>query len=219
MLNVVEKFVSINGEGSRAGTVAVFVRFKGCNLHCSYCDTQWANVPDVPFTPYTPDELAQWIIAQSIENITLTGGEPLLQNDIAELINLLGEKGFSVEIETNGSIPLDEFSVLPYRPLFTMDHKSPSSGMEDKMCTDNFALLQKDDTVKFVVGSEHDMQTALKIIRQYSLTEKCHVYFSPVFGKINPQEIVSFMLQNHLNKVRLQLQLHKFIWNPNERGV
>ena len=219
MLNVVEKLVSINGEGSRAGTVAVFVRFKGCNLHCSYCDTQWANMPDVPFTLYTPDELAHWIIAQNIENVTLTGGEPLLQNDIAELINLLGEKGLSVEIETNGSIPLDEFSVLPYRPLFTMDYKSPSSGMEDKMCTDNFALLQENDTVKFVVGSEKDLQTALKIIRQYSLTEKCHVYLSPVFGKINPQEIVSFMLQNHLNKVRLQLQLHKFIWNPNERGV
>ncbi len=219
MLAVAEKFVSINGEGTRAGTLAVFVRFKKCNLHCSYCDTQWANYDDTPSTDYTPHELFQWIITQNIDNVTLTGGEPLLQKDIAELIDLLGEHHLSVEIETNGSIPLHRFSVLPHRPLFTMDYKLPSSGMENKMCTDNFALLESGDTVKFVVGSEGDLKKASEVIHKYSLTEKCHVYFSPVFGRIDTKEIVAFMIQHRLNKVRLQLQLHKFIWHPNQKGV
>ena len=168
MLEVVEKFVSINGEGTRAGTLAVFVRFKKCNLRCSYCDTKWANSESTPSEWYTPQDLAEWIVAQHIDNVTLTGGEPLWQKDIAELIDLLGEKELSVEIETNGSIPLDRFSALMYRPLFTMDYKLPSSGMERFMRTTNFAVLHPKDTVKFVVGDENDLEKARKIIVQYA---------------------------------------------------
>lgn len=219
MLAVVEKFVSINGEGAHAGELAAFIRFKGCNLNCSYCDTKWANAADAPFEGKTPQELLNWVIKQDVLNVTLTGGEPLLQNDIAQLIELLCENGLRVEIETNGSIPLKTFAALPLRPVFTMDYKLPSSGMENKMCLENFALLQQSDTVKFVIGSDEDLKKSREIIEQYSLSEKCHVYFSPVFGSIEPEHMVNYMQEHKLNRVRLQLQLHKFIWSPDRRGV
>ena len=219
MLSVVEKFVSINGEGAHAGELAAFIRFKGCNLNCSYCDTKWANAADAPFESETPQELLKWVLDQDVCNVTLTGGEPLLQKDIAQLIELLCEQGLRVEIETNGSIPLEKFSALPLRPVFTMDYKLPSSGMEQKMCLNNLALLQKSDSVKFVTGSLADLETALHIITQYSLSEKCHVYFSPVFGSIEPSRIVEFMQEHHLKHARIQLQLHKYIWPPEMRGV
>lgn len=217
MLEVVEKFVSINGEGTHAGEPAVFVRFKGCNLSCSYCDTKWANEPNVYSQPYSVEELVKWIDEQGIYNVTLTGGEPLLQGEIGELIEQLTEH--RTEIETNGSVPLSDFAKLGNRPVFTMDYKLPSSGMEKYMDTDNFYILNKDDTVKFVSGSEEDLNRALEIIREYDLTTRCHIYFSPVFGKIEPSKIVEFMLKNKLDHVRIQLQLHKFIWSPDKRGV
>lgn len=218
-MQVVEKFVSINGEGAHAGELAAFVRFKGCNLNCSYCDTKWANSADAAFNDETPQKIADWIFKQNVCNVTLTGGEPLLQKDIAALIELLRENSLRVEIETNGSVPLKEFAALPLRPVFTMDYKLPSSGMEQFMHCKNFALLQESDTVKFVVGSEEDLEAARRIINKYSLSEKCHVYFSPVFGSIAPARMVDFMKEHHLNRVRLQLQLHKYIWQPDKRGV
>lgn len=219
MLNVAEKFVSINGEGAHAGELAAFLRLKGCNLHCSYCDTRWANEVDAPCVRESPQALADWVLAQNLCNVTLTGGEPLLQAEVAELIELLLKQNLRVEIETNGSVPLDRFNSLPLRPVFTMDYKLPSSGMEAKMCLNNMALLQASDTVKFVIGSEIDLQRAKEIINRFDLCQKCHVYFSPVFGAIEPFVIVEYMLENNLNRVRLQLQLHKFIWNPDKRGV
>lgn len=219
MLAVVEKFVSINGEGAHAGELAAFIRFKGCNLNCSYCDTKWANCADVKADLQSPQELTKWAVEHNICNVTLTGGEPLLQADIAELIELLGEQGLRVEIETNGSVPLEPYANLHYRPVFTMDYKLPSSNMERFMHTDNFAFLQHSDTVKFVVGSQDDLETALAIINHYSLTDKCHVYLSPVFDSIEPVQIVDFMKEHHLNRVRLQLQMHKFIWAPDQKGV
>ena len=219
MLSVVEKFVSINGEGAHAGELAAFIRFKGCNLNCSYCDTKWANAADAPIKSETPQELLNWVLKQDVCNVTLTGGEPLLQQDIGQLIELLCEQGLRVEIETNGSIPLEKFAALPLRPVFTMDYKLPSSNMEMFMQRDNFALLKQGDTVKFVAGSVEDLETALDVIDHYDLTSRCHVYFSPVFGKIKPSSIVDFMIDHRLNGVRLQLQLHKYIWEPGRRGV
>lgn len=216
---VAEIFSSINGEGTRAGELSVFVRLCGCNLHCSYCDTSWANQPDAPFTSMTALQILQAAKETGIRNITLTGGEPLLAPGIAELVFLLSESGFSVEIETNGSIEITGLCQLPVRPIFTMDYKLPESGMEEHMCIKNFSYLSKEDTVKFVAGSAGDLEKALEIIRTYSLTEKCHVYFSPVFGKIEPAEMVEFMKTHTLNGVRLQLQLHKFIWDPMQRSV
>ena len=216
---VVEKFVSINGEGQRAGELAVFIRFKGCNLNCTYCDTKWANTADAPSVPMTASEIADYADSTGVVNVTLTGGEPMLQPELKSLTDMLISRGHSVEIETNGSVPIFSLAEAPHRPCFTLDYKLPGSGMEAHMLTDNYRCLTPADTVKFVAGSPDDLNTALDIIRRFSLTEKCRVYFSPVFGKIEPAEIVSFLADNRLNGVRVQLQLHKFIWEPDKRGV
>lgn len=217
-MQVVEKFVSINGEGLRAGELAVFIRFRGCNLFCSYCDTTWANESDCKFVEMTPQDILDYIKSTNIRNVTLTGGEPLLQRDIDRLIELiLADGNLRVEIETNGSVDISRFEADGL--TFTMDYKLPSSDCEDRMCLDNLALLQGKDTVKFVSGSIDDLNRALHIIREYDLINRCHVYFSPVFGDIEPREIVDFMIDNNLNDARLQIQMHKVIWDPNQKGV
>ena len=220
-MRVAEKFISINGEGTRAGELAVFVRFTGCNLRCSYCDTMWANEPGCPYEEMSPAQICEYVRSTGIKNVTLTGGEPLLQKDMDKLISLLiSECGVRVEIETNGAVDLRPFAELPEgRPLFTMDYKLPSSGYEDRMIAENFSVLEKEDTVKFVSGSRADLERAGEIIEKYGLLGRCHVYFSPVFGRIEPAEIVDFMLNKRMNKARIQIQMHKVIWDPNERGV
>ena len=216
---IAEKFVSINGEGPRAGELAVFLRFCGCNLNCGYCDTRWANVADVKYELVSAEELVAYVKSTGVKNVTLTGGEPLLQSDIAHLIELLGASGAEVEIETNGSVPLKNIVSLSPRPAVTADYKLPSSGMEKYMLTENFSYLTLQDAIKFVVGDKRDLARAEEIINEYGLNEKCRVYFSPVFGKINYEEITEFMKERKLNGVRLQLQLHKIIWEPDMRGV
>lgn len=217
---VVEIFTSINGEGRKAGQLAVFVRFQGCNLCCSYCDTKWANTADAVCEIMNEEEIVQAIVKTGVCNVTLTGGEPLLQKDIELLLRRLGEEtGLYVEVETNGSMPLKTYAGQNWRPAMTMDYKLPGSNMEENMCSDNFSYLQAEDTVKFVCGSEEDLQRTCEIIRQYCLTDKCHVYLSPVFDRIQPAKMVEFMKEKTLNGVNLQLQLHKFIWSPDERGV
>lgn len=217
---VVEKFVSINGEGPLAGQLAIFIRFAGCNLNCSYCDTSWANEKDASYKLMTSDEIYEYIKSMGIRNITLTGGEPLLQEGIKELLTLLGkDKELYVEIETNGSVLLNKFVDLENPPSFTMDYKLPSSGMEALMALENFKYLSSKDTVKFVSGSMEDLQKAKQIIEDYNLINKVRVYLSPVFGKIQLDEIVQFMIDNRLNGVNLQVQLHKIIWDPNKSGV
>lgn len=219
MFSVAEKFVSINGEGVRAGELAVFIRFAGCNLKCGYCDTKWANAVDAPAEKMESKDILDYILSTGVKNVTLTGGEPLLRQEMGELIDTLMSAGLRVEIETNGSIHLREFADRVYRPVFTMDYKLPSSGMEEYMCSDNFGCLEKHDTVKFVSGSIEDLERAVEVIESHHLTERCHVYISPVFGKIEPADIVEFMKEKKLNDVRLQLQLHKFIWDPDKKGV
>lgn len=217
---ITEIFSSINGEGTHAGQLAFFIRFTGCNLDCSYCDTKWANVPNAPFTEMTADEILSEVKKSGIKNVTVTGGEPLIQPNIIPLLEMLCGGGRYVEIETNGSADVSEvLKIKENRPALTMDYKLPSSGMENHMRTENFAVLEKKDTVKFVSGSRADLERALEIIREYGLIGKCAVYISPVFGEIEPAEIVDFMLENKLNGVNVQLQMHKFIWDPNARGV
>ena len=216
---VAERFTSINGEGRKAGELAVFIRFRKCNLNCSYCDTKWANTDNCPAEMLSAEQIAGYVYGTGVKNVTLTGGEPLLQENLGELIDILMEQGNSVEIETNGSISIEELSKRENRPSFTLDYKLPDSGMERAMELRNYNFLRKKDTVKFVSGSISDLETAVKIIEKYELLKRCNVYISPVFGKINPADIVEFMKKNNLNGVKLQLQLHKFIWNPEERGV
>lgn len=216
---VAEKFVSINGEGRRAGELAVFIRFRKCNLSCSYCDTQWANSENCTAEMLSPEEITEYVNSTGVKNVTLTGGEPLLQSDIYNLIEMLMKSNHNVEIETNGSISIEKLSQSEYRPDFTLDYKLPSSNMENFMVTENYNYLSGNDTVKFVAGSISDLEKAVEIIEKFTLTEKCGVYFSAVFGKISPAEIVEFLKEKRLNNVRLQLQLHKFIWSPDRKGV
>jgi 7-carboxy-7-deazaguanine synthase len=220
VLQVVEKFVSINGEGRRCGQLATFIRFAGCNLNCGYCDTAWANDRKVTFDPMTAEEVYAYIKDTQVTNVTLTGGEPLLQQDMGELLELLSQDPeLYVEVETNGSVLLSKFSDLENPPSFTMDYKLPSSGMERMMALENFDHLTEKDTVKFVSGSMADLEKARELINKYNLTEKTSIFISPVFGDIELESIVDFMKDNQMNGVNMQVQLHKIIWDPNERGV
>ncbi len=216
---IAERFISINGEASRAGELAVFLRFTHCNLSCTYCDTAWVGSCDAPHTVYTTQELCSYVKESGVKNVTITGGEPLLQEELHELLAALSALGVRTEIETNGSLPIAEYARQSYRPAFTLDYKCPSSGMEPHMLTSNYLYLTDVDCVKFVVGSTADLERAREIMETYHLPERCKVYLSPVFGKIDPADIVAFMQEHVMNGVRLQLQLHKFIWDPQERGV
>ena len=224
---VAELFESINGEGRKAGELAVFVRFQGCNLRCSYCDTMWANADDAPSQEMTLSELLERVENFGAGNVTLTGGEPLIQRGIGELIEALSERDYQVEIETNGSVPLEAFrsdgKAFKEFPLsFTMDYKLMGSGMEQKMCIDNFRRLTREDTVKFVVASQADIERAYMVAEKYIHSrgeEAPAIYISPVFGVVEPEDIVEFMKQKRWIQARLQLQLHKFIWPVDARGV
>lgn len=216
---VVETFVSINGESIRAGELAVFLRFRGCNLNCSYCDTRWVNGADAPAKQMEVEELAAYADSTGITNVTLTGGEPLLQKEIGRLVERLIHTGHVVEIESNGSLPIALLAEKEKRPFFTLDYKLPDSGMESHMLVDNYRYLCQEDAVKFVAGSRRDLEKAAEIIETYGLCERCKVYLSPVFGRIDPADMVAFLLERKMNRVKLQLQLHKFIWDPEKRGV
>ncbi len=220
---IAEKFISINGEGTKAGQLAVFIRLCGCNLRCSYCDTKWANEADVKYTEMTVEEIVCYIKECGVKNVTLTGGEPLLKRsdeDSWTLLKAISDiPNVNIEIETNGSIDLKEYMNINNNISFTMDYKLPGSGMESRMCLANFDYLRACDTVKFVSGGEEDLLKAKQIVDEYKLTEKCHVYISPVFGRIEPVQIVDFMIENRMNDVNLQLQMHKVIWDPDKKGV
>lgn len=142
----------------------------------------------------------------------------MLQPGIETLVAALAENAeVRVEIETNGSIDLAPFWYLPCS--FTVDYKLPGSGMEPAMCLSNFAQIRAEDTVKFVAGSRKDLTCAKKVIDSYGLIGRTAVYISPVFGQIEPAEIVEFMIEEQMNGVRLQIQMHKVIWDPDKKGV
>lgn len=215
---VVEKFISINGEGSRAGQLAAFIRFNHCNLNCTYCDTRYANGNDAKYELLSAQDILNYLNKNKITNVTLTGGEPLIQDNIDYLIKLLLKNDYSVEIETNGSINIKPF-ISQIRPIFTLDYKLPSSNMESQMYLNNYQYLTKNDVVKFVVGNLDDLNKAKYIINTYDLTNRAKVYFSPIFGMIEPDMIVDYMIEHHMNDINLQFQMHKFIWNVEQRGV
>lgn len=213
-----EHFISINGEGRCAGELALFLRFAGCNLRCDWCDTAWACGKDAPHEAVSLQRLAEIAAdakAHGVRNVTLTGGEPLLQENIAAAMEQLCKMGLRTEIETNGAVSLAPY--LETGAVFTMDYKLPSSRMEQQMCTENFALLRECDCVKFVCGSREDVFRAKEIAAQYA--PPCPLYLSPVFGRIDPAEMVEIMKTEQMGAFRLQLQLHKFIWDPMARGV
>lgn len=217
---VIEHFLSVNGEGPKCGQLAIFIRLWGCNLRCAYCDTAWSYDKDAAYTSMTKEEIYQTIKDYNVKNVTLTGGEPLLADDIAELLEYLSlDSEIEVEIETNGSIDLEPFAKIANPPSFTMDYKLSFSGMESFMNVNNFSLLKKNDTVKFVTASDKDLDIARKMIEEHHLIGKCNVFISPVFGEIDPAHIVDYMKEYNMNGVNLQIQIHKVIWDPQLRGV
>lgn len=223
MFNVIEKFISVDGEGPTAGELATFIRFQGCNLRCSYCDTKysWDEESLKNIEVLSAKEIYEYIKDTKVKNVTLTGGEPLIQKNISSLLELLNnDKDLVVHIETNGSVNIKEFKEKYKNIIFILDYKSPSSNMMKQMDIENFNLIDKKDVYKFVIGSKEDINKALEIINLYDLQNRCLVYFSPVFdSSLTMEEIVDFMKENNLNNVRLQVQLHKIIWDKEVRGV
>lgn len=219
---IAERFTSIDGEGAHAGRLAAFIRFPGCDLRCYYCDTVWAQDTNAATERVALADLVAWVVQQPCVCVTLTGGEPMLQPDLPALVSALCALDALevVEIETNGSVDLTPLALArPEKLQFTMDYKLPSSGMEAQMRTENFALLAPQDVVKFVIGTQDDLDTTARVIRTFDLERCCRIYLSPVSGQMDPARIVDFMKERALTRATLQLQLHKIIWPAVERGV
>ena len=213
-MKVVEIFKSIDGEGKRAGLPTTFIRLAFYNLRCSYCDTSYA-FDDKCAEEMTIDEIVQKCIELDCPSITLTGGEPLIHKDVEKLLVELDRNNFDVNVETNGAIDPSRYHLLK-NVWFTVDYKSPSSGCENAMNPEAFKTLRPQDVLKFVVGSDEDLEAALRVIREYS--PYAQTYFSPIFG-YDAKNIVNFLLFNKLNRCKVQLQIHKYIFDPNARGV
>ncbi|MDE5977696.1 MAG: putative 7-carboxy-7-deazaguanine synthase QueE [Turicibacter sp.] len=222
MFKIIETFVSIDGEGPTSGELATFIRFSGCNLRCAWCDTTYSWDGSSCVTKLSLDELYEQIKRSKTKNVTLTGGEPLIQPNIELLLDrLAADQTLSVHIETNGSVDITPLKAR-YKHSnihFVLDYKCLTSQMHKKMCEQNFQAVDEKDVYKFVIGSVDDLNFALEMIMKYELSTRCRVYFSPVTELIEPAKIVEFMKENQLNDVRLQLQLHKYIWPKEMRGV
>ena len=218
MYKVNEIFLSIDGEGYRTGLPVVFVRLYGCNLNCSYCDTRY-SCEQQEYKEMSLYDILVEVLNYGVPRVTLTGGEPLIHPGVKDLITSLVANDIEVNIETNGAVDLDEFIEFKYnsKVVFTMDYKCKSSGMEDKMILSNLVFLQPKDVIKFVVSNYNEMEEMEYILEASKC--KAQAYVSPVFGAIEPSELVEYVLENKLNNVKVQVQLHKIIWNPNMRGV
>lgn len=218
--NVVEKFLSINGEGLRQGHLCTFIRFKGCNLRCKYCDSSYSYDTTESAEIMTAEQIVQCCKKNGSKMVMLTGGEPMYQPDIVYLIQLLCKNGFSVEIETNGSIDIREVSSIQNnRPYITLDYKTSASGMEHANLLSNYNYVTKQDCVKFVVGSIADLNKMVQIVNQYNLLDRTNVLISPDWDAIKPEAIANYIIEHRLNGYRMQMQIHKIIWNPEKRGV
>lgn len=217
---VVEIFDSIDGEGKTAGELATFVRFAGCNLRCSYCDTAYA-LSFKDGKDMTGDEIVARMDAIGNMNVTLTGGEPLLQKNVNSLISDLLEHGHRVNIETNGSVDIAPFAV-DERVTVTMDYKTRSAGVgEQARAVKNIPMLRRTDVLKIVL-QESDLQEVEQVLLE--TRPECLVYLSPIYGAIEPFRLVEFMKMIRqkgmkTENVRVQVQLHKVIWPAEMRGV
>ncbi len=213
-----EIFLSIDGEGYRTGLPVVFIRLYGCNLNCSYCDTRY-SCEQQEYKEMNLYDILTKVLHYGVPRVTLTGGEPLIHPGVKDLIVSLVANDIEVNIETNGAVDLDEFIEFKYnsKVVFTMDYKCKSSGMEDKMILSNLEFLQPKDVIKFVVSNYNEMEKMEYILESSKC--KAQAYVSPVFGAIEPKELVEYVLENKLNNVKVQVQLHKIIWEPTKRGV
>lgn len=224
---VVEIFDSIDGEGIRTGIPVSFIRLAGCNLRCSYCDTLYALFGEKE--PCMYKEMTAEEIFDSLntlfKRVTLTGGEPLAAAGAGKLIEGLAERGYEVNIETNGAADISgiaENTSLRRSVFFTIDYKLPSSGMCDRMLWDNFLMLDKKDVIKFVVGSDEDVSVMLKVVEELkkNYTEMPHIFIGAVYEKFSLKKLADLvMTRRELADARIQIQLHKLIWDPDARGV
>jgi 7-carboxy-7-deazaguanine synthase len=163
----------------------------------------------------TMEEIIDAVRGYGLNLIEITGGEPLLQKDAGALISRLLDLDFEVLVETNGSLDIGE---VDRRAIIIMDMKTPGSGMSDSMRMENLALLKKSDELKFVITNKADYDWARAMVRQFSLSEKSTVLFSPVYGKLSPSGLSKWIIADKL-PVRMNLQLHKYMYNPDQRGV
>ena len=207
-----EIFHSIQGESSFAGMPCVFVRLTYCNLRCTYCDTEYAFHEG---TRMSIDEVVAAVAAFRCRRVEITGGEPLFQEEVHPLMKRLCDAGYEVLLETGGSL---DISGVDPRVRRIVDFKCPSSAMEKKNFWGNAAHLNARDEVKFVIGDRRDYEWSRMRMAEHGLASKCPVLMSVVFGKLEPAALSGWILQDALD-VRFQLQMHKYIWHPEKRGV
>lgn len=212
MLKINEIFHSIQGESTHAGHRCVFVRLTYCNLRCTYCDTEYAFYEG---SDRSIESIIDEVKKYNCNLVEITGGEPLMQSESLDLMMKLCDLNFEVLLETGGSLPISE---VDKRVKIILDLKTPSSGMLKKNFYENIEIVKKTDEIKFVIGSREDYDWTKDIIAKYNLDDKCPILFSAVFGELEPITLSEWILEDKLN-VRYQLQMHKFIWEPNRRGV
>lgn len=213
MLTVTEIFHSIQGESTRAGTPCVFVRLTACDLRCRWCDTPYAFHEG---TKRSVDDVLAEVSRYGCQTVEITGGEPLLQDDVYPLMERLLAQGRTVLLETGGHRSVAK---VPTGVVRIVDVKCPGSGEADRMHWDNLTQLTARDEVKFVIGDRADYDYALDVVRRYRLPATCGaVLFSPVHGELDPKTLAAWMLADGVD-ARLQLQIHKLIWSPTQRGV
>lgn len=214
---VVEIFDSIDGEGITAGCLATFIRLAGCNIRCGYCDTPYALRPtDGEYM--TIDEIMERVEAIGNKHVTLTGGEPLWYSPVKTLIEAIMSDGRRVNIETNGTLDIGPYTQL-YGAIITMDYKTISSKMNEQMNLNNISKLRRIDVLK-IVCQESDFEDIEQMLKTYK--PRCKIFLSPIYGKIEPVKLVEFakrLRSEGIYNVRVQVQLHKIIWKPDERGV
>ena len=211
-LIVNEIFHSIQGESSHMGRPCVFVRLTFCNLRCTYCDTAYAFEEGQPMTV---EEIVDSVERFNCKLVEVTGGEPLVQEGVHELMMVLCNCGYETLLETGGSLNI---SKVDSRVKRIVDFKCPSSGMMKKNLWSNVDHLKSTDEVKFVIGNKEDFDWAVEMIRHYGIDARCPILMSVVFGVLPPLDLATWILKSRLN-VRFQLQMHKFIWEPETRGV
>jgi 7-carboxy-7-deazaguanine synthase len=211
-MRINEIFYSIQGESTWAGHPCIFVRLTGCNLRCIWCDTAYAFYEGEEMTV---DEVFHHVQGYPCRLVEITGGEPLLQEEVHPLISRFLDEGYQVLIETGGSLDIRKVDA---RAHIIMDIKCPGSEMTDRMQWENIGALTSKDEVKFVIKERNDYDWATGVVRQYGLIKKCPTLFSPVFGELEPRQLAQWILEDGL-QVQLQLQLHKYIWDPQMRGV
>ncbi|MEC7839590.1 MAG: radical SAM protein [Chlamydiota bacterium] len=212
-INLIEIFSSVQGETHLSGLPTVFVRTAACNLRCTWCDTNYSFGRG---TPTTIDSIVKEVEEAGLPHVCITGGEPLLQKNIHQLMSILCDRGYTVSIETGGSLPINNIDA---RVITILDIKCPGSGMESKNLWENIKNLRPHDEIKFVILDRNDYDYTKKVIEKYHLKNRKHpVLLSPVHDELESKQLVEWILEDKL-PVRLNLQLHKFIWTPQTRGV